>query len=57
MALTAEEETAVRALLSAVRKLPDASTKSRSVADQNTRAALDALENHIRAITNVLRKV
>lgn len=57
MALTADEETALRALLAAVRKLPDAPTRSSGVKDTTTRVAVDALEQHIRALTNVLRKV
>lgn len=57
MALTSDEETALRALLVAARKLPDAHTRSKGVADGPTRTALEALEQHIRAIASALRKV
>lgn len=57
MALTADEEAGLRALLAAARKLPDAPTRSREVPDEKTRVALGALEAHLRAIASALRKV
>lgn len=67
MALTADEEEALlaflaqapqlRALLAAVRKLPDAPTRSAGIADGPTKAAVAAIEQHVRAIASALRKV
>lgn len=57
MALTSDEEAALRALLAAVRKLPDAPTRSTGIKDGPTRVAVDGVEQHVRAIANTLRKV
>ena len=57
MALTSDEEADVRALLAAVRKLPSAHTQARSVKDGKTRSAIEAIEQHIRAIISALSKV
>lgn len=57
MALTADEETAVRALLAAVRKLPDVPTWSASVQIAPVQRALAGLEGFLRQVVGFLRKV
>lgn len=57
MALTTDEEDDLRALLRAVRGLPDVTTRSAGVKDGPTRVALDSIEAALRAIVRTLTKV
>ena len=57
MALTSDEEASVRALLTAVRKLPDVPTWSSSVQLGPVQRALQGLEGFLRQVVGMLRKV
>jgi hypothetical protein len=55
MALTADEETDVRALLAAVKKLRSPLTLAQSIPDQKVRQAVANLESAIRELVESLR--
>lgn len=57
MALTADEETRLRALLAALERLPDVATWSLSVIEPSAKRAVTGIEGFLREVVGRLRRI